>query len=342
MKMKHLDKAFTSPGSLIYLGKERTLPVDIKTIRYNEEEVVFSGQRVAGNVHWYNVEGVHEAEKMEKIAKDFGFHPLLIEDVMNTYSKPKLEHFGENSLFLILKMLKMEGTQIIPEHLALVLGPDYVVSFQEADGTDVFEPIADRLQASIGKTRKGKSDYLFYSLADVIVDNYYLLLDDFSDHLEEIELSVIENPAKVDQKRLYELRRELLVIRKAVAPLREIFSALIRDESALIHASTHIYFRDIYDHVLQVLEMIDSYREMLENIQNNLLNNLSARMNGVMKTLTVFTAIFMPLSFIAGIYGMNFKNMPELDQPNGYFYTLGGMAVLGIGLWLYFKWKKYV
>jgi magnesium transporter len=342
MKKKHLYKAFSSPGSLIYLGKERALPVEVKAIRYNEEEVVFSDQRVSGNVHWYNVEGVHEAEKMEKIAMDFGFHPLLIEDVMNTYSKPKLEHFGENSLFLILKMLKMEGTQIIPEHLALVLGPDYVVSFQEADGTDVFEPIADRLQASIGKTRKGKSDYLFYSLADVIVDNYYLLLDDFSDHLEEIELSVIENPSKVDQKRLYELRRELLVIRKAVAPLREIFSALIRDESALIHASTHIYFRDIYDHVLQVLEMIDSYREMLENIQNNLLNNLSTRMNGVMKTLTVFTAIFMPLSFIAGIYGMNFRNMPELEHPHGYFYTLGGMAVLGIGLWLYFKWKKYV
>jgi magnesium transporter len=341
---KHHDKAFTSPGSLIYLGKDRKSKAKLTAIRYNEGgvESPFSGTRTKEFVHWYNLDGVHDVNKVEKVGREFNFHPLLIEDVLNTYSKPKLEYFGEDCLFLIMKVLKMQDAEVETEHVAMVLGADTVVTFQEAEGTDAFQPIRGRLEASVGKTRKGKSDYLFYSLCDVIVDSYYLLMDEFSEHLEAAELSVIERPSDVDQKRLYKLRRELLVIRKAIAPLREVFNTLMRDETKLIHPQTLVYFRDVYDHVLQLLEMIDSYREMLENIQNNLMNILSTKMNGVMKTLTVFTAIFMPLSFIAGIYGMNFHRMPELENPNGYYFTLGGMGLLGIVLWVYFKWKKYV
>lgn len=351
-RKKHFDKAFTSPGSLIYAGKENKEKAEVSEVRFNEAGIEESaGQKPfdapapdSPFIHWLKVSGVHDIKLIEKLGKVFQFHPLLMEDVLNTYSKPKLEHFGDRHIFVILKMLRWNGDirEIEAEHVALVLGQNYVVSFREAAGYDVFQPVEDRLKGSVGKTRRGKSDYLFYSLCDVVVDSYYLLLEDFSEKLEETELRVIENPGAVDQKSLYALRRELLTIRKAVSPLREIFSTLTRDDSPLIHESTYVYFRDIYDHVLQVLEIIDSYREMMENIQNIYLNNLSHKMNSVMKTLTVFTAIFMPLTFIAGIYGMNFQNMPELRDPNGYFYTLGGMGVLTIVLWAYFKWKKYM
>lgn len=351
-RKKHFDKAFTSPGSLIYAGKENKEKAEIREIRYNEAEVeeeavqksVEEPSSASPFVHWLNVSGVHDVKLMEKLGKTFQFHPLLIEDVLNTYSKPKLEHFSDRHIFVVLKMLRWSGDarEIEAEQVALVLGKNYVVSFREAAGYDVFSPVENRLRGSVGKTRRAQSDYLFYSLADMVVDSYYLLLEDFSEKLEETEMRVIENPGAVDQKSLYALRRELLTIRKAVSPLREIFSTLTRDDSPLIHESTYVYFRDIYDHVLQVLEIIDSYREMIENIQNIYLNNLSHKMNSVMKTLTVFTAIFMPLTFIAGIYGMNFQNMPELRNPNGYFYTLGGMGLLTVLLWAYFKWKKYM
>ncbi|MBX2953487.1 MAG: magnesium/cobalt transporter CorA [Leadbetterella sp.] len=349
---KHLRKAYTSPGSLIYVGKESREKVEVKSIRFNESVIEEQTLQkpfpmpAAGSsfVHWVNVSGLHDVKLMENLGKAFQFHPLLMEDVLNTYSKARMEHFGDRHIFVMLKMLRWnaQARETDAEHVALVLGENYVVSFQEAGRSDVFSPVEERLKTSVGKTRRGKSDYLFYTLCDVIVDSYYLLLEDFSEKLEETELRVIENPGAVEQKTLYALRRELLTIRKAVSPLREIFSTLTRDDSPLIHESTDIYFRDIYDHVLQVLEIIDSYREMIENIQNIYLNNLSHKMNAVMKTLTVFTAIFMPLTFIVGIYGMNFENMPELRQPNGYFYTLGGMALLGLGLWIYFKWKKYM
>ncbi len=351
-RKKHLDKAYTSPGSLIYAGRENREKGEVREIRYSAAEIqetavpkaVEAPAPESPEVYWLSVAGLHDVKLMEKLVKTFQFHPLLAEDVLNTYSKPKLEHFGDHHIFVVLKMLRWNASlrETEAEHLALVLGKNYVVSFREATGFDVFRPVEDRLKGSVGKTRKSKSDYLFYSLADMVVDSYYLLLEDFSEKLEETELKVIENPGAVDQKSLYALRRELLTIRKAVSPLREVFSTLARDDSPLIHETTYVYFRDIYDHVLQILEIIDSYREMIENIQNIYLNNLSHKMNSVMKTLTVFTAIFMPLTFIAGIYGMNFQNMPELRNPNGYFYTLAGMALLTVLLWVYFKWKKYM
>ena len=349
-RKKHFDKAFTSPGSLIYAGKENKEKAEVSEIRFNEGEIEelkrqkpFEAPPAGSSfIHWLKTSGVHDVKLMETLGKAFRFHPLLLEDVLNTYSKPKLEHFGDQHIFLVMKLLGWNKGNIDTEQVALVLGQNYVISFREAAGYDVFQPVEERLRNSVGKTRRGKSDYLFYSLCDMVVDSYYILLEDFSERLEETELRVIETPAAVDQKSLYALRRELLTIRKAVAPLREIFSNLTRDDSPLIHESTYVYFRDIYDHVLQVLELIDSYREMLENIQNIYLNSLSHKMNSVMKTLTVFTAIFMPLTFIAGIYGMNFRNMPELQDPNGYFYTLGAMGVLTVLLWAYFKWKKYM
>ncbi|WP_435354305.1 magnesium/cobalt transporter CorA [Emticicia sp. SJ17W-69] len=346
-------KVFTSPGTLEYVGKEVPVDTVIKLVEFNEE---FYQQKVVkvmndcksatheNHINWLDVDGVHEVSVIASIGKHYYLHPLLLEDVLNTEQKPKLEHFGEQNIFVVMKMLQYNeaNNEIETEHVALVLGQNYVISFQEVHKSDVFGAIFERLKASVGKTRKGKSDYLFYSLCDLIVDNYYVVIEKFSEKLEELEVKIIEDPHPNDQKLLYELRRSLMQIRKAILPLRDIFGSLAREESALIQANTNIYLRDVYDHVLQTLETIENYREMIENIQNIYLTSLSNKMNSVMKTLTVFTAIFMPLTFIAGVYGMNFENMPELRNPNGYFYTLGGMVLIGIAFWIYFKWKKYV
>jgi magnesium transporter len=346
-------KVFTSPGTLEYVGKDVPLDTIVKLVEFNEEmyqqkEVkTISDCSIEPNenhVNWLDVDGVHEASIIEAIGKQYHLHPLLLEDVLNTEQKPKLEHFGEQNIFVVMKMLQFneDTNEVESEHVALVLGQNYLISFQELHKSDVFVAIFERLKASVGKTRKGKADYLFYSLCDLVVDNYFVTLEKFSEKLEELEIKIIENPHKDDQTILYELRRELMQIRKAVLPLRDIFGSLTRDTSELIHASTIIYLRDVYDHILQILESIETYREMIENIQNIYLTSLSNKMNSVMKTLTVFTAIFMPLTFIAGIYGMNFDNMPELHHPSGYFYTLGGMVLIAIAFWIYFKWKKYV
>jgi magnesium transporter len=351
---KYLQKkAFTSPGTLAYVGKDVPLDTVVKLVEFNEEiyeqKIIktINDCRIENQdntVNWLDVDGIHEVGIIEAIGKHYHLHPLLLEDVLNTEQKPKLEHFGEQNIFVVMKMLQFndEINEIESEHVALVLGKNYVISFQELHKSDVFVAIFERLRASVGKTRKGKADYLFYSLCDLIVDNYFVTLERFSDKLEELEIKIIDNPHKDDQTQLYELRRELMQIRKAVLPLRDIFGSLTRDTSELIHGSTIIYLRDVYDHVLQILESIEISREMIENIQNIYLTSLSNKMNSVMKTLTVFTAIFMPLTFIAGIYGMNFDNMPELHHPNGYFVTLGLMFVSAIALWIYFKWKKYV
>jgi magnesium transporter len=346
-------KAFTSPGTLVYVGKETVQDTVIKLAEFNEEfyqqkdiKILNDCRSVSheNHVNWLDIDGVHEVSVVEAVGKHYHLHPLLLEDVLNTEQKPKLEHFGEQNIFVVMKMLQFneEHYEVESEHVALILGQNYVISFQEVHKSDVFSNIFERLKASVGKTRKGKADYLFYSLCDLVVDNYFVILEKFSEKLEELEVKIIENPHKDDQKLLYELRRELMQIRKAVLPLRDIFGSLTRDDSPLIQSGTNVYLRDVYDHVLQTLETIETYREMIENIQNIYLTSLSNKMNSVMKTLTVFTAIFMPLTFIAGVYGMNFENMPELKHQNGYFVTMGLMLVSAIILWAYFKWKKYV
>jgi magnesium transporter len=346
-------KAFTSPGSLVYIGKEVAEDTIVKLIEFNEKELHENvikhlndcKPNTSGEfVNWLDVDGIHEAQVIEAIGKHYNLHSLLLEDVLDTEQKPKLEHFGDENLFVILKMLKFskERVEFDTEHVALVLGKNYVVSFQEVHKTDVFLPLFERLKSSVGKTRKGKVDYLFYSLIDLVVDNYFVVLEDFGDILEDLEIEIIENANNQQQTRLYQLRRELMLVRKYAHPLRDMLGLLIREDSDLIQDSTKIYLRDVYDHVLQIIETIDSYREMVENIQNIYLTSLSNKMNSVMKTLTVFTAIFMPLTFIVGIYGMNFENMPELKEPMGYHYTLGAMVGIAVVLWVYFKWKKYV
>lgn len=347
-------KVFTSPGSLEYIGKEVSEKTVIKRFRYDAsgvEEVIVKNiencfiQPSPEKVLWLDVDGVHDLSIIEEIGRQYKLHPLLLEDVLNTTQKAKLEFFEEeNQLFVVMKTLHFDkqNIELITEQVSIILGENFIISFQEQDQTDNFEPIHKRIKVPASRTRRHKADYLLYVLIDLIVDNYYLVLEDISEHLDALELNMLTNPTTHQQNQLYALKREMTFMRKAILPLRDMISSLIREESDLVGNKVNVYLRDVLDHAIQTLETLDTYRDIADNIMANYHSALSNKMNQVMKTLTVFTAIFMPLTFIAGIYGMNFENMPELRNPNGYFYTLVAMILITIALWIYFKWKKYI
>lgn len=347
------QKVFTSPGNLTYIGKEVSDRTVVKRLQYDAngvEEVTIKKLENCilplspDKVLWLDVDGVHDPSIVEIIGKIYNLHPLLLEDVMNTTQKAKIEYFEEeNQLFVVMKMLHFdkEAIELISEQVSIVLGENFLITFQEQDQTDNFEPIYKRLKVPASRTRRHKADYLLYVIIDLIVDNYYLVLESISEELDALEVSMMENPTAKQQNKLYALKREMTFMRKAILPLRDMIGSLIREDSILVGSKVNVYLRDVLDHAIQTLETLDTYRDIADNIMANYHSVLGNKMNQVMKTLTIFTAIFMPLTFIAGIYGMNFDNMPELRNPNGYYYTLAVMVLISIGLWVYFKWKKY-
>lgn len=359
-KKKNLFKTpkqdvFVSPGSLTYIGKEVMDKTHIVRVDYNEVEMVLkeiknfkevSVEIPEGQKMWLDIDGVHEIKVVKRIGDQFGLHPLLLEDVLNTTQKPKIEFFEEeNQLFVVLKMLHLneETFDLEAEQISLVLGKNYVVSFQERDQTDIFRNIYDRIKFQpAGRIRKYNSDYLLYALLDLIIDHYFLVMEKVSDRLEELEEQILNDPKQHHQILIYNLKKELTFMKRIILPVRDILGTLIRENSDLVGTNVNVYLRDAQDHVLQILESLDTYRELADNVLTSYQSSLSNKMNSVMKTLTVFTVIFMPLSFIAGLYGMNFANMPELQSPNGYYYSLISMALIAVGLFLYFKWKSYL
>ncbi len=348
------QKPFAAPGSLTYIGKEVVEQTQIQATYYNEAAIErvdikqlddLLPENAGDRLTWLDVDGVHEAAVVENIGKKFNLHPLLLEDILNTTQKPKIEYFeDENLLFVVLKMLHLDEEiyEIEAEQISLVLGVNFVISFQELDQTDIFESIRDRLNMPKSRLRRFKSDYLLYALIDLIIDHYYVLLESITDKLEILEADVLNDPKPIHQNQIYMLKKEMSFMRRNTLPIRDMIGALIRENSELVGNQVNVYLRDVQDHVLQTIETLDSYRDVADNIMSNYHASLSNKMNSVMKTLTVFTVIFMPLTFIAGLYGMNFTHMPELESPYGYFITLGVMAVMAAALWMYFKWKDYL
>jgi magnesium transporter len=346
----------TSPGTLTYVGPEIELKTEIKRVdfnaRFHREEVVRNIAACAPDqlnkdpyITWIDVDGIHESHVIGKLGQLFRLHPLLLEDVMNTEQKPKLEHYDGGNLFITLKMLHVEEEEPLclnAEHVSFVLGNRYLLSFQEERTGDIFVPVIERLKASVGKTRRYGADYLLYALLDIIVDNYFLILEKIGDKLDQMEDQIINGSPKFSLPELYALKRELTLFRRLVWPLREIIAQLLRDDNPLITRDVTPYLRDLHDHSMQVIETIDSYRELLASLVDVHLSSLSNRMNSVMKTLTIFSAIFMPLTFIVGVYGMNFENMPELTTRYGYFVVWGIMILVTIVLVVYFRWRKWM
>jgi magnesium transporter len=344
----------TSPGTLVYIGPETELKTSIRKIQYNEkvfsETVVKSlfecvpGERAEELITWLNVDGIHETSLIEKLGALYELHPLLLEDVVNTEHKPKIELYDSGHLFVTLKMLHVDNEKplsISAEHVSFVLGHNYLISFQEELNDDIFTSVLARLQASVGKTRKNGADYLMFALMDVVVDNYFIILEKLGDQLDMAEDQIIRGSKQFTLADLYALKREITQVRRFIWPLRDIINQLIREDNPLMSKKSVPYYRDLYDHVVQMIDTIDSYRELLASLADVHLSTMSNRMNAVMKTLTIFSAIFMPLTFIVGVYGMNFDNMPELHFHYGYFYTWALMLLVTVGMVFYFKWRRW-
>jgi magnesium transporter len=335
----------------VHVGEQRHERVKLSVIKYDganfqEKEVSNVEEALAfrnkSSVTWLNIDGVHQPEIIEQVGKSFGLHPLVAEDIASTGQRPKMEDF-DDYIFVVLRMLRFDDkeNETKTEQISILLGPDFVISFQEREG-DVFDHIRERLRSNKGRIRKLGADYLAYALIDAVVDNYFMILEKLGETIEEIEDKLVTNPTSETLQTLHDLKREMVFLRKSVWPLREVINRLERSESALINKSTFVYLRDVYDHTIQVMDAVETYRDMLSGMLDIYLSSVSNRMNEVMKVLTVIATIFIPLTFVAGIYGMNFRYMPELEQAWSYPAVLILMLVVALVMVVYFKRKKWI
>ncbi len=347
-KRKH--KAGLPPGTPVFVGEKKTEVTKITLLDYEEsrfEETVVKEIeecfpcRETRSVSWINIDGLHDVEAVGKLAGKFDIHPLTIEDIVNTQQRPKMEEY-ENYIFFVLKMLQYDDNsrEIQVEQVSLVLGNNYVISFQEKEG-DIFESIRERIRSGKGRIRRMGPDYLAYSLIDAVVDQYFVILEKTGERIEELEEQVVTDPKPETIHDIHLLKREMIQLRRSVWPLREVISALERGESHLVHQSTRVYLRDVYDHTIQVIDTVETYRDMLSGMHDTYLSSISIRMNEVMKVLTIIATIFIPLTFIAGVYGMNFVFMPELKWRWAYFGVWGIMLAVAAAMVVYFKKKKW-
>lgn len=343
-------KAGLSPGSLVHIGDIRQAAPRTEVIAYNREMIDISQpdlesecllSPLAGTMTWVNVEGIGRLELLKRLGDCYGIHPLVLEDIANTDQRPKAEEY-DTCLFLVLKMLTPLAAGVSCAQVSLVLGGGWLLSFQEGLDGDPFGPVRERLKNSQGRVRSSGADYLAYSLMDVVVDNYFLVLEQVADSIEALEEELMHAPSQRTMAEIYRLKRELIFIHKAIWPLREVINSMIRRESPLVKESTLIYLRDLYDHTIQVIETVETLRDMLSGMLDIYLSSVSNRMNAVIKVLTIIATIFMPLTFIVGLYGMNFKHMPELELRWGYPAVLLLMVAITSGMLLFFKRKKWL
>lgn len=343
-------KAGLPPGSLVHIGKKtdkvRISIIDYDKTQFNEKTVKKVEEcfpfKKKPTVTWINIDGVHDTEVIEKIGKHFGIHPLVLEDIVNTGQRPKVENL-DDYIFIVLKMLDYDekGMEIKSEQVSLILGSNFVISFQEREG-DVFDPIRKRVRNGKGRVRKMGTDYLTYALMDTVIDNYFLILERLGESLESLEEKLITNPEPETLQTIHKMKRETIFLRKSVWPLREVISGLERSESSLIKKVTKIYIRDVYDHTIQVIDTVETFRDLVSGMLDTYLSSVSNKMNEVMKVLTIIATIFIPLTFIAGIYGMNFEYMPELGWVWGYFSVWFIMVVIALSMVFYFKRKMWL
>jgi magnesium transporter len=339
------------PGALVHTGERRVDSVEIQLIDYDgtniEERKLTSVAeslpfKDRPTVTWLNIVGLHETSVIEQVGEAFGLHPLVMEDILNTRQRPKYEEYDGHA-FVVVKTLHYhdEDQTIETEQISLVLGPNFVVSFQEIEG-DPFEMIRERLRTAAGRIRGAGADYLLYALLDAIVDYYFIILEKAGDRIEPLGDEAMLSPEPETLRSIQKLKRELGHMRRSVWPLREVVTLIERSDSDLICKGTKIYVRDVYDHTIQVIETLESHRDMVSGMFDTYMSSVSNRMNEVMKVLTIIATIFIPITFIAGVYGMNFHHMPELGSRFGYPGAL--LAMLAVGVWMiaYFKRKRWL
>jgi magnesium transporter len=349
--MRPVHRPGTPPGALTYTGAREAADARIRLLEYDaeglrEEELSSVTEalpiRDSSPVGWLNVDGLHDPEILREIRDHFGLHLLLMEDVASVGQRAKLDDY-EDSIFLSLPMLSFhrESMTLEVEQLSLILGPAWVLTFQERVG-DAFDPVRERLRSAHGRIRSRGADYLVYALMDAVVDRYFHILEQFGDAAEEMEGRLIRDPTPETLLGVNHLKRELLVFRKSVWPLREAVGAFSRTESSLVSEATQVFARDVHDHVIQVIDTVETLRDLASGMSELYLSSVAQRTNEVMKVLTIMASIFIPLTFLAGIYGMNFEFMPELGVRWAYPAVLAFMLAVGGSMLWYFKKRKWI
>jgi magnesium transporter len=347
---KRSSKAGKPAGSLIHIGEKKVDKIKIKLIDYNSDKYIehdfenieqcfeFKDDKT---VSWINIDGIHETEILSKLGDCFGFHPLILEDILNTEQRPKIEDFTDY-IYIVLKMIDYDKKieELSFEQISIIFGKNYLISFQEKP-LEIYEPIRKAIKNDESKIRKNGSDYLAYLLMDSIIDNYFGVLENIGEGIENIENRLVRSPSPKTLKEIYNIKRDMLLLRKSVWPVREMISKLERGEILLIESNTRIYIRDIYDHIIQIIDTVETYRDMLSNMIDIYLSSMSNRLNEVMKILTIISTIFIPITFIASIYGMNFIYMPEFTSKWSYPVVWLIILTIIIAMVIYFKRKKW-
>ncbi len=340
------------PGSLVHIGKHPKSPIQLSIIRYSSSECQIVEKSTLeecralvpeNTILWINVDGIYDPEIIRALGEHFRIHPLVLEDIANADQRPKMEDYG-TYLYLVSKMLTYhpEKKTIQSEQVSFVLGSNWVLTFQEEKEGDVFEPVRERIKREKGFIRQMGADYLAYSLLDVIVDHYYNSLERIGDEVEGLEEKILDDPQSDHIATLHHLKREVVSIRRSVWPLREVLAGIDRVESDLIQNKTKTYFRDVYDHITQMIDSVETFKEMLSGLLDIYLSSISQKQNAVMKTLTVVSTIFLPLTFLVGVYGMNFEHMPELKWHYGYLLVWGAIAMIVTFMLVLFKRRKWI
>jgi magnesium transporter len=338
---------FLPPGTISYVGEERTEEVSTETIIYNTDnylkiEDLYKGSIDEDKVYWYNIDGVHNIDLLEKVGDKFNLHHLLLEDIANTTQRPKTEFFGDY-IYQCIKMITYDSEhhELSEEQVSIVLTANSVITFQEKTG-DVFENIRDRIENSRGRIRSVKNDYLFYAFLDSIIDHYFIAVEQIGEYLDLLEDEIFENPQMDSLNKAQRNKRLLLSLRRAIYPLRESISRLLKEDSTLIETKTHAYLQDAYDHCIQIIETVETYREINAGLRDMYLSSVSHKMNQVMQVLTIVSSLFIPMTFVAGVYGMNFTSIPELTWEHGYEYFWIINGIIFISLLIFFRWKKWI
>lgn len=337
------------PGTLVFTGEQKVDASDVLMLQYDEARLIekslkddFPAPETNHFVTWYDVKGLHNVSLIERLGGMYNVHSLILEDVLDTQQRPKFEEY-DDGIFIILHAITFdkETRNIHTEHIAIFAGHNFLLSFQEKDD-DTFAPIRERIRNASGRIRKRGSDYLAYALADSVVDHYFLVLDQLQDAIESLEEEVMYKPNDQTKGKIHQLKLQMLLLRRSILPLREAINWFVKTDCPVVQESTEVFTRDLYDHIVQVIDMVETYRDILNGLYDLYLSEISYRMNNIMQLLTIISTIFIPLTFLVGVYGMNFENIPELRWHYGYFFVWGLMIVITILMLLFFKRKRWL
>lgn len=351
--MAKKKKVGAVPGEVVFTGRKKTDKVYVHYMEYDDavlsEETLTNRtikdfhKPIDQKVQWYDIRGLHDTQLLEEIGQTFNLHPLIVEDIADVNHRAKVEEYS-NGIFFKLNALYVntkKNEHHLKESISIFFGKQFVLSFQERKH-DLFLPVRERLIHAKGRIRGREADYLAYALVDLVIDHYYEVLDNLGERVDDIENNISTDPQETIKYQIHKIKREILAVRKTVYPVRESINQIIKSESGIINERTKLFYRDIYDHTIETMDMIESQRDMIYGLQDLYISEISFKMNKVMQILTIVTTMFVPLTFLVGVYGMNFSHLPELGFYYGYYILWGVMILISIALLIFFKRKRWM